>query len=141
MARIFENKEKRANTAVLEGCNYDAIKHLTKRGIFGTEAKVHEYEIDGVKVIDINADLTEAMSFSCLDMKGRYTGTVVCDERDEYESAIGESLAVKKAMDNHHAAFIRAIKRWQVAMLKKIYDANPDTFEEALTKFKKAEVK
>ena len=142
MARIFENKEKRANTAVLEGCNYDAIKHLCKKGIFGENTYAEQFESDDeYGYIIVHGDISEAMMFKHLDMKTKYTGTVVCDERDEYDSAIGESLAVKKAMDNHHAAFIRTIKRWQVAMLKKIYDANPDTFEEALTKFKKEEVK
>ena len=139
MARIFENKEKRANTAVLEDCAYDAIKHLTKRDIFGSDAKIIEIDFDGVKGLEVNVDLAEALMLKCLDMKSRYTGTVICDERDEYDASVGESLAVKKAMDNHHNAFVKAIKRWQVAMLKKIYMANPDTFEDALAKFKKAE--
>ena len=69
-------------------------------------------------------------------MASKYVGTVTCREGDDFDAKVGESLAVKKAMDNHKAGFKKAIIRWQAAVLKDIIRVSPKTFDEALAKAK-----
>lgn len=119
MLNIYKDKEKQTTTAVVTKSEHDARSRIVRRL--------------GLSSLDIYF----IGDYLCLDktkMNKTYSGTVHCDERDTYDEAVGVDKAVKKAMDNHNRAFMRAIIRWQVAMLKKIKSVSPETFDEAVTK-------
>lgn len=121
MLPITRDIEKKTTTAELSGTKFDAIAHI-------------------IKVLGIRySKIDDAMNYSDMKlyeavMSEVYTGTVTCDEKDDYDEAVGESEAVKKAMSNHNKAFKRALTRWQIAMIKRIINVSPDTFDTALHK-------
>lgn len=126
MLKINRSERKKSTTAIIEGSQYDAIFKVMKR------LGVNHVDIDENGELNLcPVQVAERMNIPKLFMNPIYTGTTFCDERDTYDEAVGEDVAVKKAMDNHKAGFTRAIKRWQTAMIRMVIDVNPETFKEA----------
>lgn len=126
MLDIYKNSKKKATTAVIKGSETDAIMSISKK--LGLCPCMIAYE-PGNEIL-------------CLDkavMKNSYSGTVKCDERDTFDEAVGVDQAVKKAMDNHKRGFTKAIIRWQAAMIKKVMEVSPETFNDALKKVHKCD--
>ena len=130
MLKIFENTKKKSTIAVVENCEMDAVAKIAR-------------QIAASNNIVLNPEKnrrTESIRFAkkCVPhaekarMPKSIKATVTCDSRDTYNAKVGEAEAVKKAMSNHNKSFKKAIKRWQVAMLKDIIAVSPETFEEAL---------
>lgn len=125
MAKIIKISDK-ATKAVIEKCQCDAMKHVAKRlGISRRD------DVDGTTFFDPYS-IVEKFHINELKMHKSYSGIVSCDERDAFSDVIGESEAVKKAMANHNVSFKKAIKRWQVAVLKELIKVDKDIFGEAL---------
>lgn len=121
MLQIFRNEKKKTTTAVIDYSAFDAIRHIEKR----------------LNLKDGACDcVANVLEFDKAIMSDKYTGTVTCDDRDEYSEAAGENAAVLKTMRNHHKGYEKALVNWQVAMLKKIKTVSPETFEKALEKIK-----
>lgn len=116
MLDVYHNEAKRVTTAVIKDTEYDAFNLIAKRFLTGEE----EYYGEEIPCAD--------SAIMC----NRYSAIVTCDERDKYDTAIGEDMAVKKAMDNHNRGLKKAILRWQAAMIKKVREVSPETFEAAL---------
>ena len=76
--------------------------------------------------------LKRALNLEACIMNLTYSGSVLCRPEDTYNEKIGESLAVKKAMRNHHESFTKKLKAWQIIMLTKVYEVSPETFESAV---------
>lgn len=118
MLEILRNEKKETTTAIIEGCELDAAKRVGKR-------------------LDIKHDNGE-ICFCCIPhiesllMKNKIVGTARPLGDDTYNEKEGRDRAVFKAMKNHKNAFTKALKRWQVAMIKDIRDVSPETFAEAL---------
>lgn len=135
MLKTFKNEEKRSTIAVIEDCQTDAIAHIGR-----IMAARHLVNLNRG-----NCKRCEQIKFAskCIpgvreaEMPNVIKATVTCDARDEYNEAVGESEAVKKAMSNHKRVFLKALTRWQVAMLKDIIAVSPETFEDALKKVHK----
>jgi len=130
MLRIFKNDTKKTTTALIENSSYDAFLRVLKR----LGVKDYNYDADTNQLVVNPCVVANALKLELLEMNDKISGTVKYDERDIYDEKVGESLAVKKAMENHNKSFNKALKRWQVAMLKLIMDVSPETFEEALHK-------
>lgn len=78
-------------------------------------------------------DIEKALCIDKLKMKDKYSAVVKCQNGDIPDEQIGEQEARKKVLNNLKKAEQKAYKKWQVAMLKKIKEANPDTFANAVT--------
>ena len=128
MLRIFKNDTKKTTTALIENSSYDALLRVLKR----LGVKDYQYDADTNQLIINPCEVADAFKLGVLEMNDKISGTVTYDERDTYDEKVGESLAVKKAMDNHKRAFLKALKRWQVVMIKNIMEVSPETFREAL---------
>lgn len=135
MLKTFKNKEKKETIAIIENCQADAIAHIGR-----IMAARHQVNLNRG-----NCKRCEQVKFACklvpgvrdAEMTNVIKATVTCDARDEYNEAVGESEAVKKAMGNHKKAFLKALTRWQVAILKDVIAVSPETFEDALKKVHK----
>lgn len=118
MLEIIENKEKKATTAILKGCALDAAKRVGKR-------------------LDIRNNEGEAC-ICCIPhveeliMTNKIVGTAKPLGDDKFDESVGKAKAIRKATKNHKSAFTKALKRWQVAMLRDIIAVSPETFEDAL---------
>lgn len=77
-------------------------------------------------------DIERALCIDKLKMRDKYTAVVKCQNGDTPDEQVGEAEARKKALGNIKKAEQKAYKKWQVAMLKKIKEANPDTFANAV---------
>lgn len=134
MLDIYRNNSKKTTTAVIKDSTFDAVKHIARK--LGID--VDEYdEYDDCEEMQMCENLEICMRVPCADkaiMNKRYSGTVTCDDRDTYDEAVGEDEAVKKAMANHNRGFMKAIVRWQSALIKQVIDVSPETFDEALKK-------
>ena len=130
MLKIFRNSKKQTTVAVIEKCGTDAVAHIGK-----VMAARHQFSLNKG-----NCKRCEQVRFAYkmipnadkANMVDTIKATVTCDARDTYSEAVGESEAVKKAMANHKRAYVKALKRWQVAMLKDIMAVSPETFREAV---------
>ena len=80
------------------------------------------------------ADLTfeNALAWDALEMPNEICGKVKLNSSDTFSREVGEQEAVNKAVNNWEKSINKAITRWQAAMLVKIIQANPDTFDKAL---------
>lgn len=125
----------------MEKCNIIRMLHSTSKK---TEAIIQDTDKDAIKHIsrvlgvnllkyDTNWD-TMLLHTDKLIMNSEYHGNTVCDDRDDFNVNTGKGVATKKAKANHNKAFKKALIRWQVAMIKTIIKASPDTFEVALHK-------
>ena len=132
MLDIYRNNSKKTTTAVIKDSTFDAVKHIARK--LGID--VDEYDkYDDCEEMQMCENLEICMRVPCADkaiMNKRYSGTVTCDDRDTYDEAVGEDEAVKKAMANHNRGFVKAIIRWQSALIKQVIDVSPETFDEAL---------
>ena len=95
---------------------FDAIKRIEKR-FFTANNDAEEYMLP---------NMDKAL------MQDKFASSVRLADGDTYSEAEGESLAVKKNMEKHNRAFNKAITDWQVAMLREIHRANPETFRDAI---------
>lgn len=131
MLKTYVNENEQTTVAVAEDVEMDAVMHILKvmpEICYGAEEEV-ECGIPGVTRINLRAfNLSGAL------INGPIKGIVKCHEGDTYDVAVGKNEAVKKAMNNHNKAFKRALKNWQIAILKRIREVSPDTFEEAVYK-------
>lgn len=134
MLDIYRNNSKKTTTAVIKDSTFDAVRHIARK--LGVD--VDEYDkYDDCEEMQMCENLEICMRVPCADkaiMNKRYSGTVTCDDRDTYDEAVGEDEAVKKAMANHNRGFVKAIIRWQSALIKQVIDVSPETFDEALKK-------
>lgn len=129
MLRTFNNMAKGTTTALVENCEFDAMAHIDK--IYSAQLSGDVSGMCPMCRPEIEVPrLEEAF------MASKYVGTVTCREGDSFDAKVGESMAVKKAMDNHKAGFRKAIVRWQAAVIKDIIRVSHDTFDEALAKAK-----
>lgn len=62
----------------------------------------------------------------------KFVGVAKLNEADTYDLDTGKKIAVSKAKQKYDNAATRAIKDWQVAMLREIHRANPETFRDAI---------
>lgn len=119
--------------AFIDNSKFDAADRIFR--IFTEEIRKHNHKLDPVQEIAVALNLKESY------MHQTYSGTVVCHPEDEYDETVGEDLAVKKVMKNHHASFIKKLRAWQVSILTKVYEVCPETFEsatnEVITKYNK----
>jgi len=130
MLKIFRNSKKQTTVAVIENCGTDAVARIGK-----VMAARHQINLNGgecKRCEQVRFAYKLVPNSRVANMVDTIKATVTCDERDTYNEAVGESEAVKKAMANHKKAYNKALKRWQVAMLKDIMAVSPETFEEAL---------
>lgn len=132
MLDIYRNDSKKTTTAVINDSAFDAVRHIARKlGI-----KTCDFDdCDICEGMQICKDIGICMEVPCADkalMSNRYSGTVTCDSRDNYDEEVGENEAVKKAMANHNRGFVKALVRWQAAMIKNIMAVSPETFDEAL---------
>lgn len=134
MLDIYRNNSKKTTTAVINDSTFDAVKHIARK--LGINTDSYD-DCDSCEEMQMCENLEICMRVPCADkaiMNKRYSGTVTCDDRDTYDEAVGEDEAVKKAMANHNRGFMKAIVRWQSALIKQAIDVSPETFEEALKK-------
>lgn len=110
-------KENERTIAISENARTDAYCRV-KRRLVNKNDKVHSW--DSIPHVDK------------LMMDRVYKAKVKCAEDDTYSDKQGEIEAVKKAMANHKRGFDKAMKRWQVAVLKDLIRVSPDTFEDAV---------
>lgn len=137
MLDIYRNNSKKTTTAVIKDSTFDAVKHIARK--LGVDLDRYDdcddcEDCDEMKMYE-NFEICRQVP--CADkalMSNRYSGTVTCDDRDTYDEVVGEDEAVKKAMANHNRGFVKAIIRWQSALIKQAIDVSPETFEEALKK-------
>lgn len=108
MIKVYNIPGRRMTKAIITSDGNDAIRTAVKRS-GGDFSKLYELTINTM-----------------------YSGTVVCDERDEYDEATGNDLATKKAMHNYRKGVAKAFKRWQVKVMLALYNANPGTFDSAV---------
>lgn len=135
MLKTFKNNEKKSTVAVIEDCGADAVARIGK-----VMAARHHFNLNnrGCKRCEnVQFAIKMVPNAKEAEMSNTIKATVTCDERDTYDAVVGESEAVKKAMANHKKAFLKALTRWQVAMLKDIIAVSPETFETALRKVHK----
>lgn len=128
MIRTYVNSEKETTVAVVDDFEYDAVKRIVKvmPEIVEGAAKDLCGCCGGIQ-FDVNA-----FALRHAFIQGPIKGVVKCHGEDKFDYATGENEAVKKAMNNHNKAFNRALKNWQVAILKKICSVNPGTFNQAV---------
>ena len=130
MLKIFSNNEKKSTTAVVEKCEMDAVAKIGRCIAASNNVILNKNENRRKASIKFACKCVPHISKAV--MPKTIKATVTCDSRDTYSAKAGEAEAVKKAMSNHNKSFKKAIKRWQVAMLKDIIAVSPETFEEAL---------
>lgn len=115
--RVYENKSKKSTTAVLQDVQFDAIFKILK------VLNSHNHDLQGI---------CEVPNLESALIPTKIVATTVCHAGDEFDSDEGRKVAIKKVMKKHNLSFRKALKRWQIAMLKDIIAVSPDTFEEAL---------
>ena len=135
MLKTFKNDEKKSTVAVIEDCGTDAIARIGK--VMAARHQINLNRGDCKRCESVKFAYKLVPNAQVAEMSDTIKATVTCDARDTYDVAVGESEAVKKAMSNHKKAFIKALTRWQVAMLKDIMAVSPETFEDALKKVRK----
>lgn len=74
------------------------------------------------------------MHLDKLIIDDKFVGVAKLHEADTYDLDTGKKISVEKAKKKYDKAVDNAIKDWQIAMIKEIHRANPDTFAEAMTK-------
>lgn len=84
------------------------------------------------------SDIEKALCLDKLKMNDKYTAVVKCQNGDKPDEQQGEKEVRIKVLANLHRAEHKAYKKWQVAMIKKIIEVNPDTFESALEEVSRA---
>lgn len=114
--KVLVNDEKGATTAILESCDFDAVTKIER--VLGLDI------LDGEEFTNFNLD--KAL------MSESISATVRCSADDVFDETEGRKLAIKKVMSKHNKQFKRAIRNWQIAMLRNIIKVCPDTFDEAL---------
>ena len=129
MLSIFKNNNKKTTTAIIFDSETDAMKHISKK--LGLGDITNPFRFSG---LDSDKELMRVLKLDKALMNNKYSGTVTCDDRDNYDEAVGEDEAVKKAIANHNRGFVKAITRWQSALIKQVIDVSPETFDEALEK-------
>lgn len=72
------------------------------------------------------------MHLEKLFIDDKFVGVAKLHEADTYDLDTGKKIAVGKAKKKYDNAVTRAIKDWQVAMLREIHRANPETFRDAI---------
>lgn len=129
MLRVFFNEAKGTSTALVEDCEFDAMRHIDK---------IYNAQVGGATngCCPACRPTVEVPRLEEAYMSNKYTGTVTVREGDTFDKKTGESLAVKKAMANHKGAFRKAIIKWQTAVIKDIMRVSPDTFDESVAKAK-----
>lgn len=130
MLKTYVNENEQTTVAVAEDVEMDAVMHILKvmpEISYGAEEEVGC--AFGATRINMRA-----FTLSSALINGPIKGIVKCHEGDTYDAEVGRNEAVKKAMNNHNKAFKRALKNWQIAILKRIREVSPDTFEEAVYK-------
>ena len=141
MLDIYRNNSKKTTTAVIKDSTFDAVRHIARK--LGVDLGIYDIyndcdDCDGCEdcsKMKMYENIEICRQVPCADkalMNNRYSGTVTCDDRDTYDEAVGEDEAVKKAMANHNRGFMKAIVRWQSALIKQAIDVSPETFDEAL---------
>lgn len=131
--RIFFGKKdnKNTTTVVLTDTKDFAIQRVARTlGITGYIRNMMTVN----EIFGVHDEFSALLSLDKLEMNKCYKATTVCDERDIYNKNEGVRIARDKAVTNLTTAANKAIKRWQVAMLKKIRDVDPEIFKEALEK-------
>lgn len=108
--KVLVNDEKKVTTAVVEGCELNAIERIEKV----------------LKGRDLTRNFKKALLPEKINAK---TTCLECDTFDEKE---GRRLAINKVMEKHNRAFKNALMRWQVAMLRDIQAVSPETFKDAV---------
>lgn len=137
MLDIYRNNSKKTTTAVIKDSTFDAVRHIARK--IGVDLDRYDAcdDCDDCDEMKMYENIELCRQVPCADkalMNNRYSGTVTCDDRDTYDEAVGEDEAVKKAMANHNRGFVKAIIRWQSALIKQVIDVSPETFDEALKK-------
>lgn len=130
MLNIYRNTEKKSTVAVIRDCETDALARIGK--VMAARHGLGYNPNKCKRCQQVHLALHGVPNGKLAEMPKTIKATVTCDTRDTYSEAVGESEAVKKAMDNHKRAFLKALKRWQVAMIKDVMAVSPDTFKEAL---------
>ena len=72
------------------------------------------------------------MHLEKLFVDDKFVGVAKLNEADTYDLDTGKKIAVGKAKRQYDKALTNAIRDWQVAMLKEIHRANPETFKDAI---------
>lgn len=136
MLKLHVNEGKRTVVAIVERNGLDAVEYVARRlGI-----KELEYTGDGSGEIK-PMYLLPMLHMHKLVRDTTNKGVAKCNTEDKFDVGTGEGLAIHKAYENNDKSFKRAIKRWQLSMLKTIYQIRPDTFHDALDSFNKWETK
>lgn len=139
MLKIFRNTKKQTTVAVIENCGTDAVAHIGK--VMAARHQIALNKGNCKRCEQVRFAYSMVPNTNRATMVDTIKATVTCDARDTYSEAVGESEAVKKAMNNHKKAFLKALKRWQVAMLKDIMAVSPETFDDALQEVKPCKCK
>lgn len=130
MLKTYVNEKEQTTVAVAEDAEMDAVMHILKvmpEIRYGAEEEVGC--AFGATRINMRA-----FTLSSALINGPIKGIVKCHDGDTYDAEVGRNEAVKKAMNNHNKAFKRALKNWQIAILKRIREVSPDTFDDAARK-------
>lgn len=137
--KYFENKEAKTTTAVLENCQDEAVAYVEKR--LSNWYIEEEFMADVCEFVfaSEHQDMFKGSKFEiphkeALKIPEKIRATVRLNPVDRYNKKVGQLYAKEKAMENKKSALRKAIKRWQIAMLKDIMAINPETFKEALEK-------
>ena len=105
--KTIVNEEKGTVTVVIKNCEYDALATILRR-----------LDEDGVDNVAL--------------MENAYVGVARCHSTDKFDRNVGCDLAAKRAMEKHKKAHTKAIKEWQIAMLRAIRNVLPKTFDEII---------
>ena len=127
--KTFVNDKEKVTTAVFTDTDNIARNKVLKRL--------------GVDVLRFNLEdswgyndgiLTKALCLDKLKMKNSYRATVKCNKDDIYDTDTGKEYAGEKVRRNVAKAVQNAMLRWQIALLHKIKEISPETFNEAVHK-------
>lgn len=124
--KIVRVNEQKLTKAIISETANDAENRVLKNFGICPEKLRRSHSVYGL--------MFHALNLKALTMSDKYSGTVICRDGDTFSENEGQSLAVKKAMNNHNRAFNKALARWQASMIRKIYEVSPSTFDEAYTK-------
>lgn len=138
MIKVVKDVKSKRTKALIKDSKLDAIASIGKT--LGTSthngrelAKAHGIEFNTVCKRDAYIEFAQkCVPNSSEALMTNLEATAICYPEDDYNTQVGENEAVKKVLNHHRTSFYKAIKRWQVAMLKDIIAVSPETFEEAL---------
>ena len=125
MLKVYSNPKNKTTTVLLSGGDMDAINTVVPR------LGISNIITDSVPSY-IVSEVIDVFSLRKLLMPNVSKATVQLREGDTYNSEVGKEEALAKAQRNYNNSLVKRFKHWQVAMLKKVYSVNPETFKAAM---------